>query len=122
MSERTTQERSDERAQVTELLNTAKAADMGDRRQTERHPFFYPVNVSLHRTGSPSFSAFSRDISAGGMGLLHNMPLELGAVVLTILSDAASPVRLAGEIMWCVPCGEGWYTSGVRFRHGAVTG
>lgn len=107
----------DERTQVADLLSTAKAADLGDRRLAERHPFFYPVNVASQRPGSPSFSAFSRDISAGGMGLLHNMPLERGPVVLTIMSDAESPVRLAGIIMWCVPCGEGWYTSGVRFDH-----
>lgn len=119
MSECAIEQQLHERTQVAELLSTAKAADLGDRRRVERHPFFYPVSVSRPRADAPSFSAFSRDISAGGMGLLHNMPLDLGPVVLTILSDAAAPVRLAGDILWCVPCGEGWYTSGVRFSHGA---
>lgn len=104
---------------VAEVLNAATAADAGDRRRTERHPFFYPVNVCSPKPGAPNYSAFSRDISAGGMGLLHNMPLDPGPVVLTILGDSASDVRLTGDISWCVPCGEGWFTSGVRFNSDA---
>ena len=122
MNAPTSEEKLDSQEHLELLLSTAKSADLGDRRKTERHPFFYPVNVSIPRLGSQNFSAFSRDISAGGMGLLSNMPFEAGPVLLTIMSGGDDSAQLAAEVLWCVPCGEGWYTSGVRFDHAAMSG
>lgn len=104
----------DSRAQIVDLLCKAQAENQIERRQIERHPFFYPVSIAPAEADQ-IYSAFSRDISATGMGFLHNMPLGLGHVNVTIHSDGAPEAALSGEIVWCKPCGEGWYTSGMRF-------
>ena len=50
-----------------------------------------------------------------GIGLLHCIAVEPGEVVLKIPSKTCGDVRIRGEIVWCRPCGEGWYLSGARF-------
>ena len=101
---------------VDRLVDMAQAADMADRRTDQRYPFFQPVSLSIDGGGRNrfSFSAFSRDISADGMGLLHNMPLRPGEAVLKVYEDSGE-VAIPCEIKWCEPCGEGWFLSGVRF-------
>ena len=99
---------------VGSLLNEAMAADR-DRREKARHSFFCPVAVTVQNDARRSFSAFSRDISPEGIGLLHNMPLPAGEVTITIPTRSAGLRRLRTEIVWCRPCGEGWFLSGGRF-------
>jgi hypothetical protein len=43
------------------------------------------------------------------------MALEPGEVMLTIPSKSCGQARIRACIMWCRPCGEGWYLSGARF-------
>jgi hypothetical protein len=119
MREKTLQTFESEREQVCQtierLLVEATPAS-GERRNAERKPYFRPVSLAVLEGGEwRNFSCFSRDISPCGIGLLHNMPLERGEVELTIQMESAEDVRLKGEIMWCRPCGEGWFTSGARF-------
>lgn len=111
-----------EPAEVKSILNAARSTNFGDRREIERHPFFHPVTITRMAGEPQNLSAYSRDISAGGMGLLHNMPLATGDVTLTIQDNAGDSARLSGEIMWCRPCGEGWFTSGMRFHIDAING
>ena len=102
------------RRTIKRLLDEEKA-ETGERRANMREPFFGPVTVVVRENGEQrTYSCFSRDISPTGIGLLHNMPLESGKVTLAILRQSGD-VHLRGEIMWCRPCGEGWYLSGVRF-------
>jgi len=97
---------------IGRLLDEAKDA-AGERRAESREPFFSPVTVTLE--GQQQFSCFSRDISPSGIGLLHYMAVEPGEVVLTIPSKSCRHVRIRAKIVWCRPCGEGWYLSGARF-------
>lgn len=103
-------------ATVVELLEKTQA-EADDRRSVPREPFFRPVTVALIAGGeSQQFSCFSRDISPRGIGLLHDRPLQNGIeVVLTIQSENLGSIRVRSQIMWCAPCGEGWYLSGARF-------
>jgi hypothetical protein len=90
--------------------------DQVDRRETARQPFFRNVIVAApHGDGFVRYSCFSRDVSSGGIGLLHHFPLELGEVIVTIYSESIGPVRLRGELVWCEPQLDGWHTSGVRW-------
>ena len=99
---------------VKRLLDDARD-ERGEQRAHTRQPFFGPVTIVVEENGKQSdYSCFSRDISPTGIGLLHNMPLECGEVTLTIQRQSGD-VRFRGEIMWCRPCGEGWYLSGARF-------
>ena len=99
---------------VKRLLDEAKL-ERGEQRAHTRQPFFGPVTIVVQENGQQrNFSCFSRDISPSGMGLLHNMPLKLGRVTLVIPRESAG-IHLQSEIMWCQPCGEGWYLSGASF-------
>jgi hypothetical protein len=86
-----------------------------ERRAEKREPFFHPVTLVLGQDPQRKFTCFSRDIAASGIGLLHYMAVEPGEVVLTISSKSCGNVRIRSEIVWCRPCGEGWYLSGARF-------
>ena len=98
---------------VSHLLDDATAVT-GERRCETRETFFGPVTVVVEEDGQRrSYSCFSRDLSSRGMGLLHNMPLEPGQVLLTIRRES-NEVRFKSEISWCRPCGEGWYLSGAK--------
>jgi hypothetical protein len=100
---------------VQYLLDEAQR-DQAERRDRARQPFFRNVIVAVpHGNGFVRFSCFSRDVSSGGMGLLHHFPLECGEVVVTIYSQSLGPVRMRGEIVWCERQLDGWHTSGVRW-------
>ena len=99
-------------ALIQELIIQLKETE---RRATDRQPFFRPVTINTHAGVGKKYSAFSRDISASGIGLLHNMPLELEEVNLTIGSESETEVRIRASIEWCESCGEGWYISGGQF-------
>jgi hypothetical protein len=103
------------RATISRLLKECQAASGGHRAHS-RQPFFGPVTVIVDVDGQERrFSCFSRDISPAGIGLLHNMPLPLGDITLTIRRESSERITLRGEVIWCQQCGEGWYLSGVRF-------
>ena len=101
---------------VSHLLEEAKRG-AGERRFNDREAFFRPVDMAVSENGYVrKYSCFSRDISPNGIGLLHNMPVNPEQqVILTIHSPELGPVRVWSEIVWCEPCGEGWYVSGLRF-------
>lgn len=104
---------------IHELVLEAHDEGMRDRRSEVRCPFFRPVSV---HAGGNHYSAFSREISALGIGLLHNFELKLGEVEVAIPSKRGHTVRLRTRLMWCRPCGEGWYISGGVFLAIAAVG
>ena len=59
---------------MQELLTLAQTEFNNDRRSEKRYPFFRPAFVQVD---DHSFSAFTREIGASGMGLLHSMKLPL---------------------------------------------
>jgi hypothetical protein len=89
-----------------------------DRRAEPRYPFFR--RISLQAPGGQGAVAFSREISAVGIGLLHNVQLTPGEVELAIPSRRGYSIRVRTKILWCQPCGEGWYISGGQFVGTAV--
>ena len=91
---------------MDELLSLAEAEHKDDRRTEMRFPFFRPVSVNLD---DHSFSAFTREICASGMGLLHSMELPLEEVVIRI---PGRPEQSRLRIERCESIGEGWYISG----------
>jgi hypothetical protein len=100
---------------VLRLLNAARDEEQLERRGEPRYPFFRPVSLLMDGPQRRQFSAFSREISKSGIGLLHNMPLELVETTLAILGPVGEVCRFRTQIVWCRPCGEGWYLSGGRF-------
>lgn len=100
---------------VERLVNEAKSAEQTDRRKQERHPFFQPVTLVAENNPRCCLTAFSREISSNGIGLLHYESIEPGQYVITIQSPSGEPAQIPAEILWCQPCGEGWYLSGAKF-------
>ena len=98
---------------IHELVIEAHQDGSKDRRAEPRYPFFR--RITLQVPGGTPAVAFSREISASGIGLLHNVQLTPGEVELTIPSRRGFTVRVRTKILWCQPCGEGWYISGGQF-------
>ncbi len=101
--------------EVVRLLLDDAREGADERRVERREPFFQPVALVAGEDQRRQFSVFSRDISATGIGLLHCMAVEPGEVLLTIPCKSCGKVRIRSRIVWCRPCGEGWYMSGARF-------
>ena len=98
-------------SRVERLIEHAKDEAQKDDRAQPRYPLFQPVTL---RRGLQCLSAFSRDISERGIGLLHDMPIG-GEYTIAIRDGFGRDYELAGEVLWCRPCGQGWYISGVQF-------
>src|SRR5689334_18761611 len=75
---------------VDRLLFETREREQVERRSEPRQPFFAPVSVKQIGGQQRLFSANSREISRQGIGLLHNMELERGPVILTITSAAGN--------------------------------
>ena len=104
------------RMAVMQFLDQVQSpADGSERREADRVPFFGPVSIRPVHGDHPRVSAFTRDISATGIGLLQIMPLNKGQVVVELTPPFGPRVAILTEIMWCHSCGEGWYTSGGQF-------
>jgi hypothetical protein len=95
------------------LLVEARANDKREDRWGIRYPFFRAVSIAMDC--GHQYSAFSRDISASGIGLLHNVDLPTGDVDIHITSGRGYAVRVRTRISWCQSCGEGWFISGGQF-------
>ena len=101
-----TKKRTNSDGLMDELLLIAREEFNSDRRSEPRFPFFRPASVQVD---DHNFSAFTREIGASGMGLLHSMALPLKEVVIKI---AGRPQQLRLQIERCESIGEGWYISG----------
>jgi hypothetical protein len=101
------------RTAVSELLSQALNQEI-ERRGCQREPFLAPVFIQPKGDSGPSLTAFSRDVSSDGIGLLHAFPLDLTETVVVFL-DSNQKIRLKVSIAWCKPFGEGWFVSGGRF-------
>lgn len=98
---------------VAKMIEEAQSADEG-RRTHGRVPYFHPVMIQLDE--SPElYSAFTRDVSTTGIGLLHWMPIQPQTISVLTKLDDGEEARMLVRVVWCVPCGEGWYISGGRF-------
>jgi hypothetical protein len=102
-------------AAIGNLLKEARSYEKVERRAETRHPFFRPVSIQLAADPRRLVSAFAREISPGGIGLLHSLHIEPGEATLSISRPDGQPLCVRAEILWCRPCGEGWYLSGGRF-------
>ena len=97
------------------LLFTTRSDDGCDTRATGRFAFFTPVTLQRVNEPASNLSAFTRDLSRGGVGLLHNYPIERGLVSEVLFRSRDVDIRKPAEAAWCRPAGEGWYLSGWRF-------
>jgi hypothetical protein len=88
------------------LLFQAETDFNNNRRSEQRFPFFRPVSI---RVDGLSLTAFTREISASGIGLMHNMDLPKKEVEILIAGERQV---LPARVERCDPSGEGWFISG----------
>ena len=103
-----------QQSEIKRLLEHAHRVDQ-ERRVEGRTSLLQPI-VIKPLASEKSLTAFSRDVSASGIGLLHQFPLEPQSVTIYTNLDASEICQLEVEIQWSVPCSDGWYISGGRFR------
>ena len=80
---------------IYQLIVEAKAALKADRRGDVRYAFFRPVSIELD--DGHVHSAFTREISETGIGLVHNMPLGEGEVEISVRSEICTMSTSASE-------------------------
>ncbi len=100
---------------VDRCLSEAIAATIADRRDLRRLPFFRPITISCGSEQRDSVPGFCRDVSRGGMGLLHAQPLEVDSSITVGLPRGSRHLQLASTLKWCSEVGEGLYYSGCSF-------
>ena len=95
------------------LLAAARAGS--ERRVDPRYAFF--TTVTLRPSSSPEqiISAFSREISCSGIGLLHAAPIFAHESYEVDIRIEEVRVRRNARAVWCRPVGDGWFLSGCRF-------
>jgi hypothetical protein len=91
---------------------------LGDQREARRErrlPYFGAATVTPAISPTVNLSAFVRDLSSGGIGLVHFMPLNVGEVVVTMQLSRGRSVQMVTEIVWCRDFADGWFASGGKF-------
>ena len=83
---------------IERLVNESIPEEQAGRRGELRLPFCRPLSILLG-DGATMVSAFSRDISSKGIGLMHSFPLEPGEIVVQIPSRSGNPVSIRTEIL-----------------------
>ena len=109
---------------VTQMVADAHF-DQAERRSVGRVPYFTRVVLKLDGGNAKNddavqMSAFSRDISAVGIGLVHSILLIPQVVSLTTRLRSGAVANMTVQLEWCEPCGDGWYVSGGSFVTGRV--
>lgn len=100
-------------AELEALL--AAAQGNADRRVDPRHAFFTTVTLRSESNPSVVISAFSREISRSGIGLLHAAQIFAKEIYEVDIRIVDVRVRRSAQVIWCRAVGDGWYLSGIRF-------
>ena len=99
---------------IDRLLLEAQRSRLSERRTEPRHAFVRPVRMTLPH--GPALSAFSKDISAQGIGIVCETSISVGSLItLEIHSTKGAPVVLRSEVRWCDAFGKGWFLLGFKF-------
>lgn len=90
---------------LMDKLDAARGASTGRRRRFTRHPYRSArVRLTITHPGgsSSSLTVCARDISAGGVSLLHSNYMHKGSdVVVTLIAADRAEVAIPGKIVRC---------------------
>ncbi|WP_158222749.1 PilZ domain-containing protein [Rhodopirellula sp. MGV] len=99
---------------VRDMLDEDAIYDNENRNAFREH-LVRPVTLEI-RGQSESIGAFSRNVSASGIGLVTATAVSEGATgVLTVESLKNGPLKLLAQCRWCRPFGKSWMISGWQF-------
>ena len=97
---------------IEEVVNEAKEFEKRERRSDVRFPFYRHASINFD---GEHFSAYTRNISESGIGLMHSMELPLCEVELRIPIEAGRFLDVHAHVERCELSGDGLYISGLRF-------
>ena len=98
---------------VQALLNEDQLFSLRERRDRARKNFVRPIRLIFAHKENQMLTGFTRDLSHGGIGLIHKFDLQRGdyaTVSINRLWD--DPVTLRCKAAWCAKSENGWYQSG----------
>jgi hypothetical protein len=100
--------------EIDRLLYEIQRAKLSERRTEPRHAFVRPVQICFPH--GPNLAAFSKDMSAQGIGIICNTTMTVGSLaILEIHSTQGAPLVVRSEVRWCDPYGKGWFLVGWKF-------
>jgi len=102
-------------AELAALVGSKPQAEFSERRTDPRYPFFALVTLRSLETSGVQVTACSREISSGGIGLLHHLPLKNGSIHEMSLEQRPIQLRRRVRVVWCREAIYGWFLSGAQF-------
>ncbi|WP_372898562.1 PilZ domain-containing protein [Stieleria sp.] len=100
---------------IRDLLEEDAFYDRIENRSSHREHLVRPVAL-LIRGAQQEIMAFSRNVSAAGIGLItQNEIPERSTAVLTIESLKGGPIKMLAQCRWCRAYGPNWRISGWQF-------
>jgi len=100
---------------VDQMLKSDANFDRYENRSAHRKHLVRAVEIEFRETDM-IVHAFSRNISAAGMGVVSLEQIETDALaVLKIASLEGEDTQILSECRWCKPFGPKWFLSGWQF-------
>lgn len=100
---------------IRDLLEEDAFYDRTENRSSHREHLVRPVRLQI-RGSRDELIAFSRNVSASGIGLITDRPMVDGTVaVLVVDSLKSAPVKFLAQSRWCRDFGPNWKISGWQF-------
>ena len=99
---------------IERLLLEIQRSRFTERRTEPRQPCARPVRI--HLPHGPILTAFTKDFSAQGIGIISDVSWQPGSMAtLEIHSTSGEPIILRSEVRWCDEYGKGWFIVGWKF-------
>lgn len=100
--------------EIDRLLSEIQRSRFSERRTEPRYAFVRPIQICFPH--GPRLSAFSKDMSAQGIGVICSVAMVVGSLAtLEIHSTQGEPLIVRSEVRWCDPYGKGWFLVGWKF-------
>lgn len=98
---------------IDDLLQEDYRSKLNERRDASRKAFSRPLVIEWKSGDRKEVKAFSRDISALGIGVISNEPFVAGVVAkIRVIGQNGESAVLFAECRWCNSYGKDWFTSG----------
>jgi len=111
---------------LEQLTAICPRKDQDERRRDNRYPFpclmyLTPVGEDGSTPNGKSTLAAGKDLSEGGLGFYHPMPLPPGRMIVSLQMNDGHWLGFLVELSRSRPIPEGWYQSSGRFVEPAVS-
>ena len=98
---------------IQTLLNEDELFSLRERRNNSRKTFVRPVQVMFGDQPENALPGFTRDLSDGGIGLIHKFEIKVGDIAMVTINRLwDGPVTFRCKACWCASGQTGWYQSG----------